>query len=214
LFKPLYLQAGKIREIQVNYLLLALTQPMENAYDSFTQWLRGEEQQAVKKFLQLIKKFKDKELTATDKVIQKICHSSSIFKLRSKTKAYITRKAILIQELQVNEPDDKGIHRIRQNLKEMSAITTLVYSIKPGNQFDLIISALNKTEIMIGDWHDRVVLREAIERFLNGNMVVPEEELKVLNQLKQALTDQSQNLVQHFMPEINMIVQSVIIGNE
>ena len=53
LFRPLYRQAGKIREIQVNFLLLALTQPMGNAYDSFTQWLRGEEQQSVKKFLLL-----------------------------------------------------------------------------------------------------------------------------------------------------------------
>ena len=93
----------------------------------------------------------------------------------------------------------------------MSAITTLVYSIKPGKQLDVIISALNKTEMMIGDWHDRVVLREAIERFLNGNTVVPEEELKALNQLKQALTDQSQNLVQHFMPEVNAIAESILL---
>jgi CHAD domain-containing protein len=213
LFRPLYRQAGKIREIQVNYLLLTSSQPLENQYHSFTQWLREEEQQSVKKFIQLIKKFREKELTETDKVIQKICRSSSIFKLRSKTKAYALRKAVIIQYLQTTKPGDKEIHRIRQNLKEMSAITTLVYSIKPGKQLDVIISALNKTEMMIGDWHDRLVLNEAIDRFLKGNPVVREEEMNALTALKQALIDKKLNLVQNFMPEVSGIVASILLEN-
>jgi CHAD domain-containing protein len=206
LFRPLYRQAGKIREIQVNYLLLESQQLAGNAYPAFTLWLMEEEQQAVKKFIQLIKKFREKELTDTDKVIQKICRSSSIFKLRSKTKAYVRFKAAGIQDLQGAEPGDKEIHRIRQDLKAMSAVTTLVYSIKPGKQLDMIISALNKTEMMIGDWHDRVVLLDAIECFLKIDVVETEDERHALTQLKQTLGEQKQNLVQRFLPGINEIV--------
>jgi CHAD domain-containing protein len=214
LFRPLFRQAGKIREIQVNYLLLTYPQPMDNQYNSFIQWLREEEQEAVKKFIQLIKKFREKELTDTDKVIQKICRSSSIFKLRSKTKTYIRCKAVCIRDLQASEPGDKELHRIRQNLKAMSAITTLVYSIKPVKQLDMIITALNKTEMMIGDWHDRVVLKDAVERFLNKNAVESEDERNALNKLKQALDDHKQNLVQQFIPGINELVLSVTAGNQ
>ena len=210
LFRPLYRQAGKIREIQVNYLLLANPQPQGAVYPLFILWLREEEHKATDKFLSLVKNFKESELAATDKSIQKICHSSSIFKLRSKTLAYIKSKAAIVKELQTGEPGDQEIHTIRQQLKSMSTISTLVYSIKPGKHLDLIVTAFNKTEMMIGDWHDRVVLKEAIERFLTLKKVIPSEEMSSLILLKQGLIDSYHNLVNHFMPEVSTIVQSVL----
>ena len=210
LFRPLYRQAGKIREIQVNYLLLTNPQPLDAAYDSFVVWLMEEERQATKRFLFLVKKFKEAELSSTDKVIEKICRSSSIFKLRSKTEAYIKEKAVQVKVLQSGQPGDKEIHKIRQHLKAMSTITTLVYSIKPGKHLDMIITSLNKTEMMIGDWHDRVVLKDAIERFLAGNTLVSGEELAALTALKQGLINYNLNLVNHFMPEVVAVVESVL----
>ena len=210
LFRPLYRQAGKIREIQVNYLLLTNPQPLDAAYDSFVVWRMEEERQATKRFLFLVKKFKEAELSSTDKVIEKICRSSSIFKLRSKTEAYIKEKAVQVKVLQSGQPGDKEIHKIRQHLKAMSTITTLVYSIKPGKHLDMIITSLNKTEMMIGDWHDRVVLKDAIERFLAGNTLVSGEELAALTALKQGLINYNLNLVNHFMPEVVAVVESVL----
>lgn len=208
LFRPLYRQAGKIREIQVNYLLLSNPQPAGVELPAFILWLNGEERQAVKRFLQLVKKFRDPELAATEKRVQKICSSSTIFKMRSKTLAYAKSRAMFVCELQSNEPGEKEIHKIRQHLKTMAMITTIVYSIKPLKQLDVIISELNKTEMMIGDWHDRVVLKDAIERFLAENSPDPKE-LNSLKRLIQELLDYNQNLVQHFMPEVSRLVQSI-----
>jgi hypothetical protein len=92
----------------------------------------------------------------------------------------------------------------------MSTISTLVYSIKPGKHLDLLVTAFNKTEMMIGDWHDRVVLKEAIERFLALKKVIPPEEMSSLSLLKQGLNDSKLNLVNHFMPEVNTIIESVL----
>ena len=64
--------------------------------------------------------------------------------------------------------------------------------------------------MMIGDWHDRVVLKEAVERFLRNNSTVPKPEQNSLNLLKQSLTDYNVNLVQHFMPEVRVIVEIVL----
>jgi CHAD domain-containing protein len=123
---------------------------------------------------------------------------------------YIKSKAATIKELQSGESGDKEIHQIRQQLKAMSTIATLVYSIKPGKHLDLIVTAFNKTEMMIGDWHDRVVLKEAIERFLALKNAIPSEEMSSLILLKQGLNDSKLNLVNHFMPEVNTIVESVL----
>lgn len=214
LFRPLYRQAGKIREIQVNYLLLGDPQHTGVEYDSFLRWLRDEERQAVQKFLQLVKKFREPELTATENRIEKICQSSSIIKLRSKTRAYLKTRAVKVSELLAGEPGDKEIHTIRQRLKAMSTIATLVQSIKPGKQLDQVISALNKTEMMIGDWHDRVVLKAAIVRFLDSGTRYSEEELHALNNLKTGLTDYNLNLAMHFMPEVQMVIKELLIGED
>ncbi|MCX6306456.1 MAG: CHAD domain-containing protein [Bacteroidetes bacterium] len=210
LFRPLYRQAGKIREIQVNYILLANPLPHTFECSSFTLWLKEEEHNAASKFLLMVKKFKEAELTDTDKMIEKICHCSSIFKLRSKTMAYIIDKAEQVKDLQLNQPDEDDIHKIRKTLKAMATISTLVYSVKSGKWLDQVITSLNKTEMMIGDWHDRVVLKKSIERFLAENRNVPEPELHSLNLLKQTLTDYNLNLVQHFMPEVKAVVETVL----
>ncbi len=214
LFRPLYRQAGKIREIQVMYLLLSNPQPPGVEYDSFKLWLKERERHSVRKFIQLVKKFKESELTETDKVIKKICYSNSIVKVRSKTEAYIEDKAVKVNEILAAETGEKEIHKIRQHLKMMSTIATLVYSIKSGKQLDLIITELNKTEVMIGDWHDRVVLKDAVSRFLAESDPKSEEELENLNRLNQSLADYNQNLELHFMPEVKVIMQSVLGGNE
>ncbi len=213
LFRPLYRQAGKIREIQVNYILLANLQPQAIEYDTFIFWMREEERQAIQKFLQMVKTFKEAELSDTDKMIEKICHRSSLFKLRSKTNAYISVKAEQVKDLQLNEPDEDDIHKIRKTLKAMATISTLVYSVKSGKWLDQVITSLNKTEMMIGDWHDRVVLGKAIDRFLKENSNMPEAERKALHILQQTLTDYNQNLVQHFMPEVSAVVETILIDH-
>lgn len=211
IFRPIYRKAGKIREIQVNYLLLDQEELSGQKYESFMLWLREEERAAVKQFLKAVKKFREYELDLLDKEIQKICSSSPVFKLRSKTEAFIRKKAGLVKQLLGNEPGNKEIHKIRQNLKTILTVTSIVNSVKPNNRLDQIISALNKTEMLIGEWHDRVVLKEAIEGYQSDKNGISADELALMNQLKQKLNERNEILVEHFMPEVNAIVDSILI---
>jgi hypothetical protein len=210
LFRPLYRQAGKIRETQVNYILLSSSQTHQDEFSAFIFWLKEQEHKAVKKFLEQIKRFRESELEETDKLIHKICYSSSIVKIRQKTESYIRSKALQVKSLQAEAPGEKEIHTIRQQLKAMSTITTLVYTIKPGKRLDMIISEFNKTEMMIGDWHDKVVLRVAIEKFIEAKTPVSSGEMQSLIALKQELAISSLNLIQHFMPEVYQITQDIL----
>jgi CHAD domain-containing protein len=211
-FRPLYRQAGKIREIQVDYIMLGQLDSHAEDFQSFLHWLKRREQVAIRKFIYLVKKIEEDKLKHIEKAIFNLCQGrgGSISSIRSKTGEFIMQNAILTRKLQADKPGDDEIHRIRKLLKEMSIVATLVYSLKPGKGLDQIVTGLNKTEMMIGDWHDRVVLKEAIEKFLSENAPPEEKELASLNQLKQNLQDQCQNLVIHFMPEVDKILQVIL----
>ena len=210
LFRPQYRQAGKLREIQVNYLILTQNERYEQEFRSFLAWLGEKELRSVKKFIQLAKKIKTSELMLLEKTIFKFCQSSSISGLRSKTKEFIRRKANKVQKLQSCNTGNEELHQIRIHLKTMSAILTTINTIKSGRELGEVLSSLNKTEMMFGDWHDRIVLKEAIEKFLASKPELAEDELIAINKLKNELIDQSRNLVDHFMPEIDVIVGKIL----
>jgi CHAD domain-containing protein len=210
-FRPLYLQAGKIREIQVNFLLLDELEHQGDQYPAFQAWLRESERKAIRAFVKRIKKLSEKEIKEIDNLIKDICRERSLLRLRSKSESFFTRKAGIIKRLQEEAPGEKEIHKIRQNLKAMSAIATLLHSIRERKQLDTLISALNRTEIMIGNWHDRIVLINSVEVFLKQVPELAEEEGQTLSQLQEALTEYNHNLVQNFLPEVEKVVETVLI---
>ncbi len=205
LFRHLYRQAGKIREIQVNQLLMSGGGFEKFSCDQFSEWIRAEEHRAVKKFVRAVKKFSESDLDKTDKDIRKICHSNTMSKMRSKTEAFIRNQAKKLDELQDSDQSEGKTHQLRKHLKSISTITTLVYSLKPSKLLDLIITSLNKTEMMIGEWHDRVVLKGAIERFVKSDIKKSREESEALENLKASLEAEAQKFVVHFMPEVRKI---------
>jgi CHAD domain-containing protein len=112
------------------------------------------------------------------------------------------------------DPDDKHLHKIRQNLKIMSTIATIVYSFKPGKHLDQVITALNKTEMMIGDWHDRIVLRDSVDRFMKESESVAPSDVELLSRMKESLDQQCRKLVQHFIPEVALVLEIVLSDPE
>jgi len=210
IFMPLYQQAGKIREMQVNFLLLTRFGMPDETFRSFGIWLIRQEKNALKQFIRVVQDFREKDLEDAGEAIKNICYSNSARKIFIKTEAYFLKRAEKICSLQAAEPGEKELHKIRKNLKAMSTIAVLAYSVKARNRLDMIITGLNKSEMMIGDWHDHVVLKAAIDRFLKSKSRVTEAERNNLTELRQKLVDTSQNLVLHFMPEVSKIVETIL----
>ncbi|MCK9203387.1 MAG: hypothetical protein M0P58_02995 [Bacteroidales bacterium] len=214
LFKKLLKYAEKIRHVQVNYLLLDKNDYYTPKNNPFILWLNKEEINATHKFLKAIKLFNDEELSETEKKIEKICYSNSMLKLRSKTDAFIFRKAVAVDTLlSDNIIMDKKLNKVKRHLKLMSTVCTLVITVKPKIKLDRIVTALNRTEMMIGDWYDGVILQEAIGRFLRLDAPESIEERNPLTQLRQQIIDHDQNLVQHFLPEVKALVRGIIRDN-
>ncbi len=209
IFRPLFRSAGKIREIQVNYLLLETPALRDLVPAEFTRWLRHEEQSATRKFIKTIKKFDDGELEELEKEVRKICTGSSLRKYRSKSRKFLEKHKNAMARLLATELTDKSIHEVRKILKAMSTISSIVYSLKPAEDLDRIISAMNKTEMLIGEWHDRVVLEAAIDRFMAMNVIEPGAPGESMACLKEEVVAQKLNYVQHFLPEVRMVIAIV-----
>jgi hypothetical protein len=209
LFKPLFRSAGQIREIQVNYLLLETAALREHVPAEFTRWLRHEEQSATRKFIKTIKKFDEEELQALEKEVRKICTGSALHKYRSKSRKFLEKHKNTMDRILAMELTDKSMHEVRKLLKAMSTISSIVYSLKPATDLDRIISAINKTEMLIGEWHDRVVLEAAIDRFLAMNVLEPGAPGASMARLKEEVVAQKLNYVQHFLPEVRMVIKTV-----
>ncbi len=207
LFRPLYRQAGKIREAHVNLLQLSAAPEGEHALPLFREWLVAGEKRASAGFVSLVKKFRERDLEKESRQIGRICRSHSIFTFRKKTREYLSEKAEAVRELLDHEPGVKELHRVRQHLKSMSTVAELVYSLKPLRELDRVITALNRTEMLIGDWHDRVVLLEAVGKFRKAEPAVGTEEDQALQRLAARLQNECSNLEEHFVPEVRKIVE-------
>jgi CHAD domain-containing protein len=210
LFNPLYRAAGKIREIQVTCLMLPHFQQDPNDFYPFSKWLKERERVQTLKFIREVKRFNEKKLRETEKGIGKICDSNSVSKLKSKTIAFIRAKAQSVREILAGEQGEEDLHTIRKNLKAMSTIATLVYSVRGGKRLEMIISGLNRTEMMIGDWHDRVVLKDLLDQYKEKNKHLDETELLSLDRLYEATLGQSRNLVLHFIPEVDRVIRFIL----
>ena len=166
LFKKLYRASGRIREIQVNLLLLTRKEFSAYNMNPFLLDLMLQERDRTGEFLEAIRKFDEKELAWVEKRIKKEVYRITPPVLQKKANRYILAKTAMIADLAEKENEKPDLHKIRQHLKELSTILTLIFSVSPSRKFDQAITGLNKAEMLIGEWHDRMVLEDALETFL------------------------------------------------
>jgi CHAD domain-containing protein len=214
LFLNLFKLSGKIREIQVHQIFLSKPKYKKTDFSDFTAFLKEQENLAVRKFLQEIKGFNDKELKSTEKDIRKICLNISARKLTQKSEEYIAQKAKKIQVLLTEEQKTENVHRIRKYLKAMSTVTSLVFNVRPDEKLGLIISGLNKSEVMIGEWHDKIVLTDIIDLYIKNREETTEDGLIPLKSLCQSLTDDNQELLRRLLPEARKVVELILQPDE
>jgi CHAD domain-containing protein len=210
LFVDLFKLSGRIREIQVHQIFLAKPKYKKTDFSSFINFLKEQESQATRDFLMAIKNFNDKELKSTEKEIKKICLKIPVNKLSRKSEEFIRKRATKIQNLLGEEPGTENVHKIRKHLKAMSTVSSLVSTVNPDEKLALIITGLNKTETMIGEWHDKIVLSDAIDLYLKNQVEIPEEGLMMLNNLRQSLKDDNQVLLKRLLPEACKVAELIL----
>jgi CHAD domain-containing protein len=214
LFIGLFRLAGRIREIQVHQIFLSKPKFRKTDLSSFIVFLKDQESQASRDFLLAIKDFNVKELKSAEKDIRKICSDIPARKLSVKSEEFIRGKAKKIQGLLTEETGKEKVHKIRKHLKAMSTVSSLIFTVKPDEKLEKVITGLNKSEVMIGEWHDKVVLSDTIDQFIKTLPDASDDSLLPLKSLNQSLTDENQELLDRLLPEVKKVTDMILLPDD
>ncbi|MFZ4572711.1 MAG: hypothetical protein ACOYM0_16430, partial [Bacteroidales bacterium] len=208
IFQKLYHASGNIREIQVNQLLLTRPEFSSTDLSLFNLDLLQQEKERTREFLHAIRKFDEKKLAKAEDGIRKAVFEITPRTLQKKTNRYIRVKMEVLGKLFEKGHDEKGLHKVRQHLKELSTILTLVFSVKPSRKIEQAIDGLNKTEMMIGNWHDKVVLADSLEKFLDRTGDQDESQLAPIRDFHVKLKEENHAQIESMIAEIKRVIEA------
>ncbi len=210
IFKKLYRASGKIREIQVTLLLL--TKPEFAGYDLtlFKDALLIQEKDSTFDFLKVIRKFDELKLSRLENKIKKEVSRITPATLHKKTKKYIQSKTSMSMELLEKGDGDENLHRVRQHIKELSTVLNLIFTFKPSDHLEMVINGLNRSEMMIGDWHDRVILADSLLSFLEHSTDNSERQMTDLKDCHQFIMLANNQQVESIVLDVRKaIIESI-----
>jgi len=213
LLKEIFDHSGKIREIQINLGLLDQYRGMEPSLALFREFLVKEENKQTRIFLSEIKKFDEKKLKQTGKTIQSITHGISRKKFLSDADSFIRNRTKRVAKLLLKENNPETIHKIRRHLKSMIAIANMSMTLKPDENSNQLVTDMNGAEVLIGEWHDKIVLLESVLQFRSETgtkkKAVSAEEPLPLLELEERIHEDCNILLQHIKPATEKVVGAV-----
>ncbi|MCX6288055.1 MAG: CHAD domain-containing protein [Bacteroidetes bacterium] len=205
-FKALFSFSGKIRELQVNQLVIEKNGPETVGMSFFIKYLRSRENKLSKQFISVVQQFDEKKLKKSERSMKKLCQEIKVKTLRARSEKFIVKKAKKISLLRNYPSNPDNIHGIRKHLKAMVTILTLVSMVFMDEKQDAILRRLNQTEMLIGNWHDNQVLIEYIDQFLLKTKKVSREYQLQLQVLRNKIMKSNQELLQSLFPKIEEVL--------
>ena len=206
IFKKLYRASGRIREIQVNMLLLTRAEFAGYDMTLFNNDLLMQEKKMTIEFLKEIRKFNEQKLSRIEKRIKKEVSKITSATLQKKTKRYIHSKIKLIQELLETGDGEENVHKVRQHIKELSTVLSLVFAIKSSDNLEMVINRLNKSEVMIGDWHDRVILADSMRNFLEQRTIYSESQMTPIKECHQIIVEANNRQIESITLDVRKAI--------
>lgn len=206
LFKNLFSRSGKIREIQLIREVLE-TWEKEPGSSVFQEYLKDEERKAIRMFISAVGKFEEKKISTTNKTVKKLCKNINQKQLMLRLQEFILHHMGKIRELQQTTDDIQAIHEIRKQLKSISAIIQFINDFKQSIHYAGIIQVIKVCEETIGEWHDRVVFLEYLDRFLvqQEDSAIPYKSL--YKEIARKVLDENEMLLTRFYPQIEMALE-------
>lgn len=206
IFKKLYRASGRIREIQVNMLLMTRAEFAGFDMTLFNNYLLMQEKKMTIEFLKEIRKFNEQKLSRIEKRIKKEVSKITSATLQKKTKRYIHSKIKLIQELLEKGDGEENVHKVRQHIKELSTVLSLVFAIKASDNLEMVINRLNKSEMMIGDWHDRVILADSMRIFLEQSTNYSESQMTPVKECHQIIVEANNRQIESITLDVRKAI--------
>jgi hypothetical protein len=194
LFNKLHQKSGKIRETQLNLKYLEKYHVGNFEILAYRKKLERDEKIFLRNFLMASTGFDNRKLEKVSTRINDLIARMDIDQFIAVARKFIRRKTEEIKQLQDDMHDRKNAHKIRKRLKAIATIVTVLYLVHPDQSSIKYLSNLNRTEKMIGSWHDKVVFLSSIERFIRKSAGNSDQTIMSVHQLKTTVSEECDDI--------------------
>lgn len=175
----LYKTAGQLRDIQVQIMLLTAFQEQTGIeYPEFSKWLNKREKKMLLRFSKKPGQVSPKAITqGTQQKIDALLAVADDAAIINGTVKVLTAMYSEVQDLTAITLNNRNLHHIRTVTKQMRYILNIIHHSFPDFKFDKIsIETLREIEVAAGNWHDKLVRIESIEKCINKMKFTDESE--------------------------------------
>jgi CHAD domain-containing protein len=169
----LFRLAGILRDTQVQIELIGKIEAGQNlSYDRFVDFLGKKESESLKKFYNGLAVFGDlHELEDQYLQVNESLDENNPEKMGKRTVRLFNRRFSRIDKLLANSPGDKELHKTRMLLKQIRFLLSALKETDIGIEtYIRSIDRLHAIELILGNWHDCVVMIDNLGRFMKGKM--------------------------------------------
>lgn len=163
IFKP----GGRLRETQMNEAIIKRYRSYHlSDYETYLNKLKAKQS---KKFKKSLKKFDSLTSETLNEHLIEQLSKTEIDALEKDAFLFVNLELEAIRKLRPLIHSDTELHQVRTHTKAMGYIVKLLMELKPSEELAAMQLSAKKSEKLIGNWHDRVVLANSLRRFLNKN---------------------------------------------
>ena len=187
LFKPVFKSTGLIRESQINLSLLKKFQGTEKLHKSFSKYITKLRPEWNTDLNKSIDSFNYSRL---DQIGQSVNDSFSRYtdlELVGLITDFIYSELDRIILLLDESDELEYIHEVRIILKNIKPLLGMLWPRDDSTFEQNHYNSLNRTETLIGNWHDRLVLSEALSMFFKARGKKKEKLLEEYNTLQKKI---------------------------
>jgi hypothetical protein len=209
LFKDLFRSAGTIRETQLMLLFLERNNDPDPLLTEFTKWLARRNQLLVRQYVKAVIGFDKKGLKDLTRSVRKLMTRVSKKQIVASSWDMIHMNSLRVNYFLTGWSHPKNIHRIRQHIKDVAAIVHQVSQVAPDAGMDRIRLDLTRMEVVIGEWHDRVVIIDAMERFMKTTHYANAGPHRNFLDFKERLKLENESVLEKLKPEVEAFVDLI-----
>lgn len=197
----LFSKAGKLREIQVNILLI------KNYHNiipkDFIKYLEKQEKVKSKRLKKTLENFKKQKFKKECGEIETFIKSLPGNDISAKCEDFISLKINIIRELKDDFTSIENIHEIRKAIRSISSIVDLLIDLNSNEKLKQEQYNLKASQDLIGQWHDRVILLTSIDKY------EAKKEGKV-EKLRDQINSENQDLIKKIQIEVDKLLLNFI----
>lgn len=183
IFKKIFEYTGQLREAQLNLSETDKLNINRSELNQYKKFLRDSVKKSVSGFRSEMKIFDIDHFLEIKKGIEKICIKNADENISDKCIKFIRKEIGKIDQILNSPPENEKLHMIRKYLKNIHSTSVHLSKIEKIPGLSRFIKETKKSEVLLGDWHDKIVFSNSIQNFLNSNDAETENKFPQLSNL-------------------------------